>query len=177
MVKNSALTLPVLVILVLVGAGVVLLGPQLTGQVALTRIQQVYPVGVSDSDLVQNPSYAVSDNNPNFATFAAAWGNVYNGGSSGSHRCPPGFTYEDIRRVPRLGEFPSISSCKFLDSRFYGWLATTNEFRSPGASLSYSIPDRVTSVEVNASIQYFGPSIDYDPSSSLNYIGGITESL
>lgn len=33
MVKNSALTLPVLVILVLVGAGVVFLGPQLTGYI------------------------------------------------------------------------------------------------------------------------------------------------
>lgn len=170
MAKTSSLTLPVLAVLVLVGAGVVFLGPQLTGhqiygqQIATGNIQQatyLYPVAVADYDLVMNSSFAVGGNDPNYATLD--YNTVHYSGDHGVVHCPNYPIFRLVEAFDSRRQEVGNGFCAYNQSyppyysgyHFSGWLQTTSSFRENAATTSAVInPKNITSVQVNASELY-----------------------
>lgn len=165
MVKNSALTLPVLAVLVLIGAGVVFIGPQLTGWQIVTDTpvlssdgfeldnnpSHLYPAFVGDYDNIARPQFAFGDNDPNYAILGFGFRPV-----NGVSRCPSGFTFvdwmSDIRSPTgycRLGNRISTGFSK-LSTGFALWLSSTSHFKPATGSL-VSNPINIYAVEVGAS--------------------------
>ncbi len=176
MAKASNVTLPVLLLLVAIGAAVVFIGPSLTGLPVIgtqrittasnsigsaSRVTYLYPLSVSDSDNVDNADFAVSDNNPNYAVLHPGWANYYTrqriSGAiqeafGGVLTCPSGFMLTDGRDFNRE-LVPNFHYCRDSGTNaFSGWFSTINVFQPQPTTGSPSInPINITAIQVSAS--------------------------
>ncbi len=165
MVKNSAVTLSVLVVLVLVGAGVILLGPSLTGYLNIPQIdpastiqpffEEHYAINQSNnfSSFVLNPLKALGSNSTDYAVLQYS--------TSNSHFCPsvplPGdyeYSFTDGGKWCRFNrnQISDLTESNYTSPKFQGWLLAyiaSNE--EPDYLYSTSAGIYNVTVQVNAS--------------------------
>ncbi len=140
------------VLLVLVGAGVVFLGPSLVGYVPLgssgnfvaANYTYLYPVSVDNSGAAGGPQNAVSNDNPDIALLGMT--------TTGSHlfTCPNSYGTASFTG-PWWNSTTGLTFCQFdLAHKVTGWLQTSFRYVNDTGAV-FSSPSDITAVQVNAS--------------------------
>ncbi|MDP3741975.1 MAG: hypothetical protein Q8R15_01535 [Candidatus Micrarchaeota archaeon] len=160
MAKKASISLPFLLLLIAVGAGVVFLGSSLTGlqiyqvnsnvlsqtvlnsPMTVSNVSYLYPMNVGSSSGVINASYAVYDTDSRSAVFVE---------TNSTTICP------DTAWVHsnELG----WNRCNFDRAGIGSWLRTTNRFRTSSGSFFVN-PTNITAIEINARV--WNRSIEYE---------------